>query len=193
MTTPASLSYQEILRTIGEVLDVAGSTVRVIHLEPGDVRLSADRANVPEDWSMDALVADTERQRQRREAGVAPTDTPWARLMGWQLRLVGAALDVAEPGPYTMVARPEEILVFNAQGYYRPFRHAALERRAALAPELRGQATTCPVREEPESLLPLVHQLPDEQVLGADAIDQGQSTHRCRHCGASVRLSAPSF
>ena len=193
MTTPVPLSYQEILRTIGEVLDVAGSTVGVIHLEPGGVRLRADRASVAEDWSMDALVAEAERQRDRREAGVATTGTPWARLMGWQLRLVGAALDVAGPGPYTIVARPEEILVFNAQGYYRPFRHAALERRAALAPELRSQATTCPVCEGPESLVLLVHHLPDDQVLGTDAIDRGQSTHRCRHCGASVRLPAPSF
>ena len=190
---PARPSYQEMLRTLGGVLDTCGSTVAVIHLSPSGARVSADLASVQEDWSIDALAVESERQQQNRTARDAAA-TPWARRLGWQLRLVGAALDLVGPGPYTIMARPEEVFVFNTQGYRRGFRHTALERRAALAPEFRGQPTTCPVCEEPEALVPLVHNLSDEDVLGGSAAASGlsQPTHRCRHCGNSVRLSVAS-
>jgi hypothetical protein len=192
MTTPSPLSYQEILRTLGGVLDNVGSGVAVIHLNPTGARLTADQATVPEDWGPEALAAEALRQQQQRTDEGASA-TPWASRLAWQLRLVGAALDLVGEGPYTIVARPEEIFVFNARGYHRAFRNTALERRAALAPEFRGQATTCPVCSESESLVPLVHALSDEEVLEADehSAAPSQPTHRCRLCGASVRLVAP--
>jgi hypothetical protein len=189
MTTPARLSCQEILRTLGGVLDSCGSTVAVIEIAPSGARVAADLASVSEDWSLEALVQESERQRRHRASPDAAL-TPWARRIGWQLRLVGAALDLVGPGPYTIMARPEEVFVFNKQGYRRGFRHTALERRAALAPEFRGQPTTCPVCDEPEALVPLVHNLSDEDLLdGTPAATSSQSTHRCRLCGNSVRLT----
>jgi hypothetical protein len=193
MMTPRRLSCQEALRTLGGVLDTCGSTIAVIHLDAMGARVSADLATVREVWSAEALAAESERQQRSRTDG-DPAATPWARRLGWQLRLVGAALDVVGPGPYTIMARPEEVFVFNTQGYRRGFRHTALERRAALAPEFRGQPTTCPVCEEPEALVPLAHDLSDEDVLGGSTAASGpsQPTHRCRLCGNSVRLSVAS-
>jgi hypothetical protein len=188
MTTPAPLPYQRMLRIIGGALDAAGSSVAVIHATPTGARVHADAAAVPEEWSAAALDAEAQRQEQQRGADTVP----WTRRLGWQLRLVGAALDLEGPGPYTLLARPEEIFVFNAHGYQRAFRHTALERRAALAPEYRGQATTCPVCDGTESLVPLVAHLPDEAVLGGRAArGEAVPTHRCRLCGASVHLAAP--
>jgi hypothetical protein len=148
---------------------------------------------VPEVWSPEALVAEARRQQELRKGDDLASATPWARRLGWQLRLVGAALDVVGPGPYTIVARPEEVYVFNAQGYRRSFRHTTLERQAAVAPEFRGQPTMCPVCEEPESLVPLLHDLAGEDLLGAstEAGGPARASHRCRLCGASVRLAAP--
>jgi hypothetical protein len=181
----APLPYQQMLRTLGGVLDAAGSSVAVIHATPTGARVHADVAAVPEAWGLEALDAEAQRQAQQRGAATVP----WARRLGWQLRLVGAALDLEGPGPYTLLARPEEIFVFSARGYQRTFRQSALERQAALAPEFRGQATTCPVCDGTESLVPLVHDLPDE-VRGGPA-PRDAPTHRCRLCGASVYLAAP--
>ncbi len=189
MSSPGPLSYQETLRTIGGALDAAGSTMAVLMLSALGLRLSADVAAVRDDWSLAALAEESRRQRAlRREAG-SDRGTPWAQRLGWQLRLVGAALDLVGSSPYTVVARPEEIFVFNAHGYRRSFRHTALERRAALAPDFRGQPTTCPVCDEAEALVPLVHHLSDEDLLGgASAGSPSQPTHRCRLCGTNVRL-----
>jgi hypothetical protein len=192
MSAAGQLSYQEMLRTLGGVLDTHGSAVAVIHLSPTSARVSADVAAVREEWNPEALAAESERQRRLRVGSDPAGTVPWARRLGWQLRLVGAALDIVGPGPYTVMARPEEVYVFNQQGYRRGFRHTALERRAALSSELRGQPTTCPVCDEPEALVALMHDLSDEDVLGGAAAAAGtaQPTHRCRLCGNNVRLSA---
>ena len=189
MSTAAPFPYQDILRALGGALDVSGCTVAVIHLTASGARVNADRETVPEAWSRDALAAETARQRQLRSSGHA-ANAPSARLLGWQLPLVGAALDLVGAGPYTIMARPEEIFVFNARGYHRSFRHTALEHRAARAPEFRGHATSCPVCDEAESLVPLMHSLADEAGLGLPLRMGGtdQPTHRCRLCGAGVRL-----
>jgi hypothetical protein len=192
MNTPTALSYQESLRTIGGVLDAAGCTLAVIALSSEGVRLSADVARVREDWSVAALAEESQRQRELRSESEPGGGTAWAKRLGWQLRLVGAALDLVGPGPYSIMARPEEVFVFNTQGFRRSFRHTALERRAALAPDFRGQPTTCPVCDEPEALVALVYHLDDEEVLGAAAgAPAQQPTHRCRLCGTNVRLDAP--
>jgi hypothetical protein len=191
MQTPTALSYQETLRTIGSVLDAAGCTIAVLSLSPAGLRVSADVASVREDWSLAALAEESRRQREQRRENEPGSRTPWAKRLGWQLRLVGAALDLVGPGPYSIMARPEEIFVFNTQGFRRSFRHSALERRAALAPDFRGQPTTCPVCDEPEALVALVHHLSDDDVLSASAGTTGQQpTHRCRLCGTNVRLDA---
>jgi hypothetical protein len=192
---PASLSNQEILRTLGTLLDDGGCTVAVIHLAPSGARISADQSTIAEDWSLDEVAAETCRQQQQRTDTGQPSTRPWASRLGWQLRLVGAALDLAGPGRYTIIARPEEIFVFDPAGYQRTFRNSALERLAALAPEFRGQPTTCPVCGEAESLVLLVQDGAENgaappAVAGRQA---SQPTHRCRLCSASVRLVAPSI
>jgi hypothetical protein len=192
MSLPARLSCQEVLRTLGTVLDMHGSTLAVIHVTATGARVLADVASVREEWSLEALAAESARQQQQRAAGHTAVATPWARRLGWQLRLVGAALDLAGPLPFTIMARPEEVYVFNTHGYRRAFRHTALERRAALAAEFRGQPTTCPICGEPESLVALFHDLPDDALLAGarpgDAL--ARPTHRCRLCGSAVRLAA---
>jgi hypothetical protein len=192
MQTPTPLSCQETLRTIGGVLDGAGCTIAVLALSPTGLRVSADVPSVREEWSLAALADESQRQREQRCESEPGSGTPWAKRLGWQLRLVGAALDLVGPGPYSIMARPEEVFVFNTQGFRRGFRHTALERRAALAPDFRGQPTTCPVCDEAEALVPLVHHLSDEDVLSAvrGAADS-QPTHHCRVCGTNVRLDAP--
>src|SRR5690349_6072196 len=109
MKTPAPLSYQETLRTIGGVLDAADCTIAVLALTPVGVRVSADVPSVREDWSLAALAEESERQREQRRPDEAGGATPWAKRLGWQLRLVGAALDLVGPGPYSVMARPEEV------------------------------------------------------------------------------------
>ncbi|HZU07985.1 MAG TPA: hypothetical protein VFB73_18640 [Chloroflexota bacterium] len=183
MSPAAPLSYREMLRTLGGVLDAAGSALAVIHLTPRGARLYAEREGLPVRWSMAALAEAARQQCQQRATASAATAAPWARRLGWKLRLVGGMLDLDRPGACTLVVRPEEILVFNARGYRRTFAHAALERAAALAPAFRGQPTTCPVCDEPESLVQL---LPAE---GEELPASAGPTHRCQRCGAGVRLA----
>jgi hypothetical protein len=182
MGSAAPLSYREMLRTLGGILDAVGSSLAVIRLTPRGARLYADRRGIPVRWSMAALAEAARQQYQQRAAG-SITIVPWARRLGWKLRLVGGMLDLDRPGACTLVVRPEEILVFNARGYQRTFVHAALERAAALAPAFLGQRTTCPVCDEPESLVQL---LPAE---GEELSAPAGPTHRCQRCGASVHLA----
>ena len=138
MATEA-LTFQETLRTLGMLLDQSDS-------DSAEIDLSATGATVrtaaawswPREWSMEALARESARQRSRR-AGSAPR--PYRpEGVRWRLRVVGTALDAEGSGPCTISVQPDTVRVQKPDGHVRAYAAESLQRRAVLAPHLRGQA-----------------------------------------------------
>jgi hypothetical protein len=138
MATEA-LTFQETLRTLGMLLDQSGS-------ESAEIALSATGATVrpaaawswPREWSVEALARESARQRSWR-GGRAPRGSRPDGVR-WRLRVVGTALDAEGAGPCTISVQPDTVRVQKPDGHVRAYPTDTLERRAVLAPHLRGQA-----------------------------------------------------
>jgi len=183
---PASvLTFEETLRTLGNVLDTAGSDIAVIDLTAARARIRASAARVPRAWTRDALAAEAERQRRARGARPAPDRRP--RQLSHELRLVGAALDRARAGRCTLTVGPEEIVGLADDGARFAYDRNRLARHAERVLAARKQPITCPVCDEPSSLCPVEHG-PDERGPGRTV-----PTHRCTACRAYVSLVIPSI
>jgi len=97
----ADLSYQEVLRTIGAVLDGAGDDIANIALLAEAATVSAPGWTAEQVWDRGALEAEMAAQRGWR---AAPHRAP-ARAAGrtsHDLRVVGWMLDAQGVGPYAV-------------------------------------------------------------------------------------------
>jgi hypothetical protein len=184
-TPPSMLTYEETLRTLGTVLDSAGSDVAVIDLSAARARIQASGARVPRAWTRDALTAESERQRRER-GGQQPSDLR-ARQLSHELRLVGADLDRARAGRCTLTVGPEEIVGLADRGARFAYERDRLARHAERVLALRKQPVTCPVCDEPSSLFAVDH------ALAESGPERTVPTHRCHACRAYVSLIIPSI
>jgi hypothetical protein len=179
------LSYEETLRTLGTVLDSAGSDVAVIDLTAARARIKASGSRVPRAWTRDALAAESERQRRDR-GGRQPGDAR-ARQLSHELRLVGADLDRARAGRCTVTVGPEEIIGLADHGERFAYERDRLARHVERVLAARKQPITCPICDEPGSL----HAVQRSQ--GEDGPEHTVPTHRCSACRAYVSLIIPSM
>jgi hypothetical protein len=184
-TRTGALTYEETLRTLGTILDSAGSDVAVIDLSAARARFQASGARVPRAWMPDALSAESERQR--RERGQRAPSGPRARRLSHELRLVGAELDRARPGRCTLTVGPDEIVGLANHGERFAYERDRLARHAERVLALRQQPITCPVCDEPRSLLPV------ERATADHGAERTIPTHRCTACRAYVSLVIPSI
>ncbi len=183
--TTGALTYEETLRTLGTVLDSAGSEVAVIDLSAARARLQASGARVPRAWTPAALSAESERQR--RDRGRHTPSEPRARRLSHELRLVGAQLDRARPSRCTLTVGPEEIVGLANHGERFAYERDRLARHAERVLAMRQQPITCPVCDEPSSLLPV------ERAMDGHGAERNIPTHRCAACRAYVSLVIPSI
>ncbi|SRR5579884_234830 len=132
------LTYQEILRTLGTLLDQSGSTTATIILCAESAFVQAPTWPWQPHWSRDALCLESGRQRSWRSQS-RPAHMAKHGRFNSILRVVGVALDAQGGGPYTIVATEDVVRVRAADGSERTFEAKPLERRLKLAEHLRGQ------------------------------------------------------
>jgi hypothetical protein len=134
---PEALTCQELLRTLGTLLDECGGERAVILLSPDGAEVISAAWRLGQQWPLDAIAAASALQRRWR---VQPPERPLPPGgLRWSLRVVGAELDALGPGSYTITVRPDRVQVQSPAGYERTFDILALKRRAYLAPYRRGQ------------------------------------------------------
>ena len=132
------LTYQEILRTLGTLLDPSGSATASIVLSMEEAVVSAPSWTWQRNWSRDALYLESDHQRSWR---FQPRPAHMAKHGRFNriLRVIGAALDAQGGGPYTIVVEEGLVRVRGLDGSERIFEEKPLERRVKLAEYLRGQ------------------------------------------------------
>ena len=135
--TPA-LSYQEMLRTLGTLLDHCGSEHANIVLSPQGAEVIAATWRWQRDWTIEQIRGASTTQRGWRSRRGAPRRHPAG--LRWRLRLVGAELDLVGASSYVVSLRPDAVRVQSHDGFERRIDLASLQQRAALAPTLRGGA-----------------------------------------------------
>jgi hypothetical protein len=123
-----TLNYQEILRTLGMLLDSCGSETAVIMLGPECIELTAPHWPYEGRWTREALCEASAAQRALR-ATRPPEAWPLEGLR-WCLRLVGAELDVQGPGYYVLVVEQDTVRVHDETGRARLFDIYSLRRLA---------------------------------------------------------------
>ncbi len=138
-TRPEStrLSYQEMLRTLGTVLELMDLSRTIITLSREGAEVIAPGWRAPRVWSAHALRLEAAAQRRWRVARVHPALQP--RGLAQRLRAVGTALDrVRGSDLYVLVVDAHRVDV-HGRGYERSFHGHQLARRLTLATYLRGQ------------------------------------------------------
>jgi hypothetical protein len=135
---PEGLTYQEVLRTLGTLLDQAGIKTATLKLDAEGAYVSAEGWPWPRHWDSEAIEAQANAQRMwryksRRGRG--------SGRIAKRLRVVGAALDVDNQAPYLLMLDPGEVRVEGRDDYHRIFEQRPLARRLRLAEHLRGQFT----------------------------------------------------
>jgi len=142
---PPALTCQELLRTLGTLLDECGAERAVIRLSPGSAEVISPSWRLEQRWSRDAIAAASALQQQLR---AQPRERPLpVGGLRWSLRIVGAALDALGGGAFTITVGPDQVQIRSAAGYERTFDSRALQRRADLAPYCRGQVSARPAGE----------------------------------------------
>jgi hypothetical protein len=134
-----TVTYQEMLRTLGTLLDECGGPTAVIKVSRQVAEVVASGWRWDREWTMVEVTAASTEQRAWREKGSVEHRRINTTRLRWRLRLVGAELDAAGGGPYLLTVQPDTVRVQGTKGYDRQFPTASIERRAKLAPYLRGQ------------------------------------------------------
>ena len=134
---PEGLTYQEMLRTLGTLLDQAAIKVATIKLDAEGAYVAAEGWPWPRVWDREAIEALADAQHmwrakpRRRGRGSGRT--------AQRLRVVGAALDVDNQAPYLLMLDANVVRVEGRDDYHRTFEQRPLARRLSLAEHLRGQ------------------------------------------------------
>jgi hypothetical protein len=135
---PEGLTYQEMLRTLGTLLDQAGIKTATIKLDREGAYVSAPGWPWPRVWDCEALDAQADAQRMWRYKA-RPRRVRGPGRTAKRLRVVGAALDVDNQAPYLLMLDANTVSVEGHDDYRRTFEQRPLARRLSLAEHLRGQ------------------------------------------------------
>jgi hydroxymethylpyrimidine/phosphomethylpyrimidine kinase len=126
MATP--LKYEEMLRTVGQMLDQGGDDLAVLDVwSHGVVIQGVGRSGAHELQLNEIELLSRQRAEQRGRGGVHDPLAGPARFE-WVLRVVGAELDEAGQSRYGVTVSRESIAVEGAEGYHRVFDAATLAR-----------------------------------------------------------------
>jgi hypothetical protein len=131
------LTYQEMLRTLGTLLDECKCENAVIRLSQQGAEIVATGWNREREMTADALRRHSSIQRGWRAQRF--TAMPRPETLRWRLRAVGAELDVVGCGSCVITVDPDQVRVQSGDQYDRTFSSESLKRRAMLALHLRGQ------------------------------------------------------
>jgi hypothetical protein len=173
-----ALTYQEILRTLGTLLDQCRCESAIILLSHQGAEVTARTWRWQREWTMNAILGASSTQRAWRSRR---RDRQWrAEGLRWRLRLVGAELDAVGAGRYVITIQPGNIRVQGHEGYDRTFDGPSLKRRADLAPTLRGQRPRAG-GPRPPAAAPVAAHTADRTEPGHD--DETLHINRRHNCG----------
>lgn len=123
-----TLSYQEMLRTLGVMLDAAGCETAVILVTPEGAEVRAPGWPYDRQWALAALHEQSALQRGYRST--KPSDEwPVEGLRGC-LRPIGAELDARGPCSYAVTVLRDAVRVQGPDGYERLLDTRVLKRLA---------------------------------------------------------------
>jgi hypothetical protein len=135
---PDGLTYQEMLRTLGTLLDQAAIKTATVNLDPDGAQVTAPDWPWPRVWDCAAIEAQADAQRLWRFKP-RPRRVRGPGRNAKRLRVVGAALDVDAQAPYVLHLDGNTVRVEGRDDYHRTFEPRPLARRLSLAEHLRGQ------------------------------------------------------
>ncbi len=123
-----TLTCQEILRTLGMLLDTCGSETAVIVLGPDGTEVTTPTWPHERRWTIAALEEASAVQRGLR--ATRPPEAWPIEGLRWCLRPVGAELDAHGPGRYVVMVDQNTVRVHDGRRYERLFDIQTLRRLA---------------------------------------------------------------
>jgi hydroxymethylpyrimidine/phosphomethylpyrimidine kinase len=139
-TRAEDLKYEELLRTVGQMLDDSGDDLAVLDLWSHGVVIQSVGRSGPHEVQLSEIELESRRRAQRRGQGHAHDPQAGPPRFEWVLRVVGAALDQAGgQSRYGITVSRDSVSVEGAEGYHREFDaatlaqmlHGAIQRRRA--------------------------------------------------------------
>jgi hydroxymethylpyrimidine/phosphomethylpyrimidine kinase len=133
------LKYEELLRTVGQMLDDSGDNLAVLDLWSHGVVIQSVGRRGPHEIQLSEIEVESRRRAQRRGQGTAHDPLAGPPRFEWVLRVVGAELDEAAPqSRYGLTVSRDSVSVDGAEGYHREFDAATLTRLLHDAIQRRG-------------------------------------------------------
>jgi hydroxymethylpyrimidine/phosphomethylpyrimidine kinase len=124
-----NLKYEELLRTVGQLLDDSGDDLAVLDLWSHGVMIQSVGRRGPHEMQLSEIELESRRRAQRRGQGGAHDPQVGPPRFEWVLRVVGAELDrTASQSRYGLTVSRESVTVEGAEGYHREFHAATLAR-----------------------------------------------------------------
>src|SRR5579875_1973177 len=123
------LKYEELLRTVGQMLDDSGDNLAVLDLWSHGVVIQSVGRKGPHEIQLGEIELESRRRAQRRGQGGAHDPQAGPPRFEWVLRVVGAERDRAgTQSRYGLTVSRESVSVDGAEGYHREFDAATLAR-----------------------------------------------------------------
>ena len=137
------LKYEEMLRTVGAVLDQTGDDLAVLDVWPHGVMFQSVGRSGRHEMALDEI-QEVSRQRASLRGTGKPGLPEGPPRFEWVLRVVGAELDQLDQSRFGLTVSRSRVIVEGAEGYERTFeadelarlmREAIQKRRAQAAAE----------------------------------------------------------
>jgi hypothetical protein len=137
MGMPLGLTYEEMLRTVGAVLDGTDHDLAVLDVSPHAVVIQTVGRSGRLEFGFGEIEERSRERSRLRGQGPAPQPAGAPPRFEWVLRVVGAELDRAGDSRYGLTVSRQSVSVEGAEGYQRVFDaetlaallHEALRRR----------------------------------------------------------------
>jgi hypothetical protein len=133
----ATMSYEQMLRTLGGYFRHAGIEQAVITVSDAGADVAEVGGAYGQHWSLTALQSEARQQRGLRGLLRETFQNPWQVTQA--LRLVGSDLDQAGGGPYTATMTANCIRVCGSDGYERLYWWPTIEQRTVARMTLRHE------------------------------------------------------
>ncbi|HZS02239.1 MAG TPA: bifunctional hydroxymethylpyrimidine kinase/phosphomethylpyrimidine kinase [Chloroflexota bacterium] len=138
---PEDLKYEELLRTVGQMLDDSGDDLAVLDLWSHGVVIQSVGRSGPHEIQLSEIELESRRRAQQRGQGGRQDPHSGPPRFEWVLRVVGAALDEAGgQSRYGLTVSRDRVSVEGAEGYHREFDAAELARLLGEAVQRRRTA-----------------------------------------------------
>jgi hydroxymethylpyrimidine/phosphomethylpyrimidine kinase len=135
------LKYEELLRTVGQMLDDSGDDLAVLDLWSHGVVIQSVGRSGAHEIQLSEIEIESRRRAERRGQGSAHDPAAGPPRFEWVLRVVGAELDEAGgQSRYGLTVSRDSVSVEGAEGYHREFDAATLAEMLHEAIQRRGRA-----------------------------------------------------